>query len=199
MKAGMASLPVLSSNPRPPEWREYQDRASFLIGAISNLLASKGSQLYRDDFGIGLPEWRLMWVMSHETGLTVQRASRIMGIDKGATSRALAGLNRRGLVRITVDSADSRRRLIEFSDAGRKLRDRMMVVSRERERNLNAIFSEEELTTLRALLRRLHLYAHHTSHPEPAAPIEDRTRDKRGRIRGAAIQSPEAGYPDAVE
>jgi DNA-binding MarR family transcriptional regulator len=165
---------ALSSPPAhapSPEWREYYDEIPYLIGAISNLLSSGASQLYRGEFGIGLAEWRLMWVMSHDSPLTVQRASQIMGIDKGATSRALAGLQKRGLVRVTVDQQDSRRRLIELSASGRKLRDRMMIVSQERERRLDAVFSGQELMTLRALLKRLLAHAPHVSEFDPKALV----------------------------
>jgi DNA-binding MarR family transcriptional regulator len=153
----------LPPNDLSPESQAYHDRVPYLIGAISNLLSSGASRLYRGMFGIGLAEWRLMWVMNHESPLTVQRASQIMGIDKGATSRALAGLDRRGLVLITVDGEDSRRRLIELSEAGKTLRDQMMVVSRERERRLTAAFSEEELAAFRVLLKRLLTHARQVS------------------------------------
>lgn len=139
----------------PPELTEFNERIPYLIGAISNVLASGGSRLYRRAFGIGLAEVRLMWVMSYVPGLTVQRAAQIMGIDKGATSRSLTGLVRRKLVKVTVDKADSRRRIIEFTEPGKALCDQIMTVSVERERQLSAAFAEDELVVLRCLLRRL--------------------------------------------
>ena len=127
---------------RSHDLAEYHDRIPYLIGATSNVLAAGAARLYRDAFGMGLAEARLMWVMSHEPELTVQRASDIMGVDKAATSRALASLVRRGLVRVVVDARDNRRRIMIFSDAGRKIRDRIMAVSLDRERRLNAIFTD---------------------------------------------------------
>jgi DNA-binding MarR family transcriptional regulator len=175
----------LASFPSASERQDYHERIPYLIGAVSNLLSSGGSRLYRSAFGIGLAEWRLMWVMSYESPLTVQRASQIMGIDKGATSRALAGLDRRRLVRIIVDKGDNRRRLIELSGSGRKLRDRMMVVSRERECRLNAAFTAQELATFRTLLKRLLAHARETnaSEAEDAAPSGPRARPPRGTAR----------------
>src|ERR1700722_13815595 len=116
--------------------RNYHDRIPYLLGAISNILSAGGSRLYRRAFGIGLAEGRLIWVLGYESPLTAQRASQIMGVDKGATSRALAGLERRGLVHVTVDRSDGRQRVIEFSASGRTLLERIMVVSQERERRL---------------------------------------------------------------
>src|SRR5260370_22629795 len=91
---------------------------SYLIGAISNILWMGGSRLYRRAYDIGLTEWRLMWVLAIAPRITAQRASQIMGLDKAAVSRALAALERRGLVRAVPDPSDSRQRIIELSEAG---------------------------------------------------------------------------------
>ena len=66
-------------------------------------MAATGAHLYRKEFGIGLAEGRLMYVLGYEAVLTARRAAEITGIDKGATSRALAGLERRGFVQLAVD------------------------------------------------------------------------------------------------
>jgi DNA-binding MarR family transcriptional regulator len=167
------------ANASSAQTHDYHDRIPYLIGAVANLLSSGGSRLYRSAFGIGLAEWRLMWVMGHESPLTARRASQIMGVDKGATSRALAGLERRGLVCVTVDRSDSRQRVIELSSSGRDLHDRIMVVSQERERRLHAAFTEDELATLRALLIRLLAHAPYVSAFDPARLIETGTSAAR--------------------
>jgi len=158
----------------------YHDRIPYLIGAISNLLAAGASRLYRETFGIGLAEARLMWVMSHEPALTVQRAASIMGVDKGATSRTAAALVRRGLARVTVDPRDGRRRIIVFTAAGATLCDQILAISAERERRLNAIFSDLELKTVRRSLNKLLMNARKISEFEP------RSITRAGDMHGAA-------------
>ena len=80
-------------------------------------------------------------------------------VTSQAVSAALAGLRRRGLVRVTIDPADRRRSLVEIGDAGRDTLD-----SRERQLGdrltevVAASFTVAELRTLRAaapLLDRL--------------------------------------------
>lgn len=134
---------------------EFGQSIGYLIGAISNILSIGGSRFYRQHFGIGLSEWRLMWVLGIEPAITARRASQIMGLDKAAVSRAVAGLERRGLLQATPDPADSRQRLIALSPAGNNLYRRMIVVSRERQRRLLAPLSDEEQHVLASLLRRL--------------------------------------------
>src|SRR5262249_24410959 len=121
----------------------------------------------RQAFDLGLGEGRLLYVLGYERELTAARASQIMGIDKGATSRALAILERRGLVTVTGDAADTRQRVIELTAAGRQLRDRLMTVLLEREKRLMAVFSAEEVATLSALLQRLRAHVPTVRGPKP--------------------------------
>src|SRR5262249_39587242 len=112
----------------------YRDSIPYLIGAVANFLSNRGARFYRESFGIGLTEWRLMWVLGHETPITAAMASHIMGTDKGAVSRALSGLYRRGLVHLANNPADARERTIELSAAGWELHARISAVARIRER-----------------------------------------------------------------
>jgi DNA-binding MarR family transcriptional regulator len=135
--------------------RGYRNSAPYLIGAIANLLSARGARLYREAFDIGLTEWRLMWVLGHEAPITAATASHIMGTDKAAVSRALAGLGRRGLVRITSNPADGRERAIELSPAGWRLHAQISAVAKLRQSRLLSIYSAAESALLKDLLARL--------------------------------------------
>jgi DNA-binding MarR family transcriptional regulator len=137
---------------------EFGQSIGYLLGAISNILSSSGSRFYRQHFGIGLAEWRLMWVLGIEPAITARRASQIIGVDKAAISRAAAGLGRRGLLDAAPHPADNRQRLIRLSPAGSELYHRMIVVSRDRQRQVLAPLSDREQRLLAGLLRRLHIH-----------------------------------------
>jgi DNA-binding MarR family transcriptional regulator len=171
---------LAKADERPVEHPEYQRRVPFLLGAVSNLIAAGGSRLYRKAFDLGLGEGRLLYVLGYERNLTAARASQITGIDKGATSRALAVLERRGLVTVTVDRADARQRVIQLTPAGRQLRDRLMTVLLERERRLMAVFTAEEAATLSSLLQRLRAHVPTMRGPKPA-PFPRHASAKRKR------------------
>lgn len=161
MSQSIAGSVDASTNRRPGTDRPsaaVDQSIGYLLGAISNILSTGGSRFYRQHFGIGLSEWRLMWVLGIEPAITAHRASKIMGLDKAAVSRAVAGLERRGLLDATPDPADNRQRLIALSPAGSDLYRRMIVVSNERQRRLLAPLSGEEQRVLAALLRRLHAH-----------------------------------------
>jgi DNA-binding MarR family transcriptional regulator len=121
-------------------------------------MATGGSRLFRQAFDLGLGEARLLYVLGYESDLTVGRASHIMGIDKAATSRALAALERRNLAKATVDAADARQRVIHLTPSGTKLRDRLLAVALDREKRVLAVFSAEEVEMLASLLQRLRVH-----------------------------------------
>jgi DNA-binding MarR family transcriptional regulator len=94
-----------------------------------------------------------------------------MGLDKAAVSRAIAGLERRGLLQAAADPADNRQRLIRLSPAGAGLYSKMIVVSRERQRRLLAPLSGEDQHNLARLLRRLHAHLARGEEFDPEATI----------------------------
>jgi DNA-binding MarR family transcriptional regulator len=157
---------------------EFGRSIGYLLGAISNILSIGGSRLYRRAFSIGLGEWRLMWVLAIEPRITARRASQIMGLDKAAVSRAVAALERRGLVWVAPDPHDSRQRLIELSDEGVKLHGRIMLVAKERARRMLSPFTKEEVRVLTGLLRRMHANATNVNAFDPHALLVAADRPK---------------------
>jgi DNA-binding MarR family transcriptional regulator len=159
----------------------YQSRIAYLLGAISNMVDAAGSRLFRRAFGIGLGEARLVYVIGYEGALTARQASQIIGVDKGAMSRTVAALQRRGLLQVTVDAADARQRVIQFTAAGKRLHQRVMALALERERQMYAIFSDAELVTLSALLKRFRAHIPTVRTPKPLPfPASGRTAARSG-------------------
>ena len=147
----------------------YRSRVGYLLGAIANLIDAGGSRLFRRAFGIGLGEARLVYVLGYEGPLTAGQASHIIGVDKGAMSRTVAALARRGFLQVTVDAADARQRVIQFTPSGKKLHQRVMALALERERQMYAIFSDDELQMMSELLKRFraHIPTMRTAKPLP--------------------------------
>jgi DNA-binding MarR family transcriptional regulator len=163
----------------------YQSRVGYLLGAISNMIDAGGSRLFRRAFGIGLGEARLIYVIGYEGPLTARQASQIIGVDKGAMSRTVAALARRGFLQVTVDAADGRQRVIAFTPAGKKLHQRVMALALERERLMYAIFSSDELRTLSALLKRFRAHIPTVRTPKPL-PFPAAARASQGSTNGGA-------------
>lgn len=127
-----------------------------LLTFVSNKLSRSGSALYRRHFGVGIIEWRILAMLAVEPSIPATRICQVIGLDKGPVSRSLALMERRGLVTIRADQADTRRRLATLTPAGHALHDRIIVVALERERRLLSCLTAEQRATLVELLNLLH-------------------------------------------
>lgn len=145
-----------------------------LITFIANKLSKGASRTYRKHFGVNVTEWRILSLLAIEPNITANRIVQVIGLDKGAVSRALEDMRQQRLVSIKADAGDARQRVIELTRAGRRVHDRIIVVAHERERRLLAQLSPEEVDTLIDLLRRLHAQIPELDAYDPAMPDDER-------------------------
>jgi DNA-binding MarR family transcriptional regulator len=119
-----------------------------------------------------------MYVLDYEGPLTARQASKIIGVDKGAMSRTVAALEHRGIVRTRMVDVDARQRVIDFTPAGRRLVERVMVLALHREKQLYSILTNDELLMLSSLLQkfRSHLLAVRKPELEQIRPVKVKGR-----------------------
>lgn len=125
------------------------------VAIFANRLSRSASRFYRECYGIGVVEWRLMMYIGRASKT---RANRICGstdLDKGAVSRSLRVLQRMGIVSVREDGADSRRNNVALTAKGRALHDRIVPVALERQRDLVADLTPHEVETFNRLIDRL--------------------------------------------
>lgn len=155
-----ADTPATSGDrPASGEVGPVLDLAAYvpaLITFVSNKLSRGASALYRRHFGVGIIEWRILALLAVEPAIPAARICQVIGLDKGPVSRSLALLERRGLVDVRPDEADTRRRPVSLTPAGRALHDRIIQVALERERRLLACLTAEQRATLVEVLNLLH-------------------------------------------
>ncbi|ATR18899.1 Transcriptional regulator, MarR family (plasmid) [Roseomonas mucosa] len=149
---------------------DLENYLPFFITGLSNSLATGASRTYREHFGIGVAEWRLMTMLAQGDGLTLQIVADATGVDKSAISRAENVLFQAGYTRSEPDETDPRRKLIWLTPAGRALHDRVLKVALAREALLMKGVNAEERRLLLQLLRRLMTNVPAVNAYEPEAP-----------------------------
>lgn len=127
-----------------------------LVTFIANKLSAGASLLYRENFGIGVVEWRVLLMLAVENGIPAQRICQVIGLDKSVVSRSLALLQKDGLVHTEVDQRDARRLLVHLTEKGHTLHDEVFQVASAREKLLLSRFTAEEQNTLIRLLNVMH-------------------------------------------
>lgn len=89
-------------------------RLSVLANLISNTIASA----YQSRFGLTIPEWRVLAVLTRHPGLAATDVALKTRMDAVAVSRAVNRLLRSGRVLRTVSRADRRRSVLHVSASG---------------------------------------------------------------------------------
>lgn len=117
---------------------------SFL-STINNALSRGASQKYRDQFGIGIVEWRVMSMLAIEPNIPAVRIGEVICTDKGQVSRALLKLYEAGLVESEIVSADVRKKNWWLNDNGCAMHARILEIAIERERQLIAGCDPEDI------------------------------------------------------
>src|SRR5262249_62319158 len=94
-------------------------RLSVASNAVSGLIA----RAYQDRFGLTVPQWRLICVLSEDGGLTQGQIVARTVMDKVTGSRAAQGLLKRHLVLRSDHHADDRSHVLALTQAGARLYD----------------------------------------------------------------------------
>ena len=125
------------------------------VTVVANKWARSSSALYLNLFGIGIVDWRLMGLLAVEPWIQASRVDEVVGMDKGAVSRSLQTLEKRGLAMTRRNADDPRRREMALTAAGREMHDKIARIALDRERRLLKGFSAEEKQLLLGFLGRM--------------------------------------------
>lgn len=140
------------------------------IAVLANHLSRAASRFYRQRYGIGVVEWRLMMFIGHATETRANRICSETDLDKGAVSRSLAVLQRMGIVSVREDGSDSRRHNVALTAKGRALHDEIVPVALERQRELLAGLTPTEIAAFAEVVDRLQAKVSGPKVPERPAP-----------------------------
>jgi DNA-binding MarR family transcriptional regulator len=131
------------------------ETASALIVLLANKLTSGASSAYRDSFGVGTIESRILTHLAGERWITPQRICKLGGLDKGGVSRSMKFLHERGLIVVRESAADARSVELALTAKGQSVQGRLARIASERERRLLSGLSRPEVRALLDTLRRL--------------------------------------------
>lgn len=138
----------VSQSTRDVDGREVIDLDTYIpsfLSTINNALSRGASQKYREEFGIGIVEWRVMSMLAIEPNIPAVRVGEVIYTDKGQVSRALLKLSELDLVESEIVSADVRKKNWRLNDAGYAMHGRIVEIAIDRERHLIAGCDPEDV------------------------------------------------------
>jgi len=129
-------------------------RLNRLAAEVSEHLAG----VYRERFGLDVPEWRVMATVGPEKGCTAQYIAGSTRMHKTRVSRAIAHLEDRGLMARVARASDRREMELRLTKAGQRMYAELVPLALERERSLLGCMNKEQLRAFVAGLDRLETY-----------------------------------------
>ena len=108
------------------------DFLSSRLLRLSNTLGLYASRRYREEFGVTLPEWRVLSIVASSEPTTARQVSRHLATDKGWVALTADALRKRGLIAGNPDESDGRRIVLTLTPEGRTLHDAVLLVAQGR-------------------------------------------------------------------
>jgi DNA-binding MarR family transcriptional regulator len=145
--------PIASPAPGPDF--ALENFVPYRLSVLSNTVSDAIAALYRERFGLAIPEWRCLAVLFRYAPLSAGKVAARTAMDKVQVSRAIAGLVAKGLALQATDRSDRRRAKLALSAAGRRMHDEIIPLARGAEARLLDGLDAGERAQLDRLLGKL--------------------------------------------
>ena len=93
----------------------------YLLNVVGTKLSVLSALSYRERFGIGVPEWRVLATIAWNHDISVNALSARTSLDKVAASRAASRLVKLGFVKSVTNREDGRLVMLTTTAAGRRV------------------------------------------------------------------------------
>lgn len=134
---------------------ENEEFLLFRLSSVSRKIANACADVYFAEFGITVPEWRIMAQVGRFGSISARDISDKISMDRVAISRAAAKCVSLGLIRETPHPDDRRRKLLTFTPKGKSLYKTIIPRACELANVVETGLSRAEAKTLKALLEKL--------------------------------------------
>jgi DNA-binding MarR family transcriptional regulator len=116
-------------------------RLNRLADGVSQYLAV----VYRQRFGLDIPQWRVMATVGSKHGCTAQYIAASTRMHKTRVSRAIAELEARALIERASSTDDRRQRQVHLSRTGRRMYSELVPLALAREAALLSCLGPDQL------------------------------------------------------
>lgn len=139
----------------PENMTRLSDFMPYRMAITSNAVSGLISGEYRSEFGLKIPEWRIMAVLGDAVSLTQRDLVRATLMDKVAVNRACKVLEDRGFVQRSPNEMDGRSHHLELTVSGRELHGKIWPQAVDIYEKVFSAITPREQEKLRAILDKL--------------------------------------------
>lgn len=110
----------------------------YRLNAAASRISRAFSERYREEFGISIPEWRVLAHLHHAGDVSVRDIEARVDMEKSKVSRAASRLQGAGYVSKAVNDADRRLLVLRLTPSGRALVARLIPVAMQFQAEMRA-------------------------------------------------------------
>lgn len=115
----------------------------YQLAAAAERVSHEFAVTYRREFGISIPEWRVLAHLSQEGEVSVREIEARVAMEKSKVSRAASRLEAAGYVAKRVNADDRRLVVLNLTEGGRALMARLVPMALAYQRELLAALGPE--------------------------------------------------------
>lgn len=132
-----------------------QDFLPYLLNRAAEESSLEFQRVYKDRFGMLRTEWRVLFHLGNYGEMTAKEIGERARIHKTKISRAVSKLEHRRYLIRSQSETDKRVEHLSLTPAGRAVYRELRTTARQYDAKLAGMFSQEEASLLRAMLRKL--------------------------------------------
>jgi DNA-binding MarR family transcriptional regulator len=127
----------------------------YRLSMASNKVSSLIAKAYETRFGLSVPQWRILVILSEGTSLSQKGLIERTAMDKVTISRAVAALVTRGLLMRNESEGDRRISALCLSKAGKEIVSDVAPIALKFEASLIEAIGPQKAQELDDMLRKL--------------------------------------------
>jgi len=127
----------------------------YRLARLSSTVSTTIARAYDKEFGLSIPEWRIIAVLGRFPGLSAVEVAEQTFLDKVAVSRAVTKLIKSGRVDRQFADADRRRSILNLSGKGREVHDRVAKLALKFEEDLLVGLDDADVDQFNAVMDQL--------------------------------------------
>ncbi|GAB5509500.1 MAG: MarR family transcriptional regulator [Hyphomicrobiales bacterium] len=107
-------------------------------------LSSRLAKQYKKEFGISIPEWRVLLNVGYTKDLSVRDIEQRVSLERSKVSRAATKLEAKGYLAKQVDSRDKRLLKLTLTREGTELLSKLIPIAEAFQAELNLILGDDK-------------------------------------------------------
>lgn len=143
---------IISQN----DLRQY---LTYRLSQLQNELNVQAAQTLSAHSDITLTEWRVLFILCSKSSATMSVIMKENRLDKALISRSIKRLAKKGYMMSVQDKTDKRRHLLNTTDAGRALKEKILPIMIRRQQALTDGIPPAELESFFKVLEQLETVA----------------------------------------